>query len=43
MTKWVYIYEESAPFILPTTYETYGNMDIAMEIMTGFKVYNLLK
>lgn len=38
MTEWLYIYEEATPFTLPTTCETYGNMDIAMDIMTGFKV-----
>ncbi|ORE10789.1 hypothetical protein BCV72DRAFT_301536 [Rhizopus microsporus var. microsporus] len=36
-TKWVYVYDESSSFTLPTTHQTYGNMDVAIEIMTSFK------
>lgn len=39
-TKWVYVYEESSPFQMPTTYATYDKMDVSMSIMLGFKVIN---
>ncbi|RCI00929.1 hypothetical protein CU097_015764 [Rhizopus azygosporus] len=36
-TKWAYAYDESSSFTLPMTHQIYGNMNVAMEIMTGFK------
>ncbi|CAO3615050.1 unnamed protein product [Mucor hiemalis] len=34
----VYMYHEEYPFTLPTTYHTYAHMDIALEIISNFKV-----
>lgn len=33
-----YMYHEEYPFTLPTTYDTYAQMDISLEIITNFKV-----
>ena len=34
----VYMYHEQQPFTLPTTHHTHAHMEIALEIITKFKV-----
>ncbi|KAI8877740.1 hypothetical protein K501DRAFT_197552 [Backusella circina FSU 941] len=34
----VYMYHEECPFALPTTYHTHAHMDIALEVISKFRV-----